>query len=297
MANRPQPEPALPARAINSRTPRLPPMLLRQNLAFYLEDIETPAGRAVNLLIAGSVLLSSAIFVAETYPIPASVRLYLDALNAGILLIFATEYIIRFWCAERKLKFFLSLYSLVDLIVILPFFLAALDVSFILIFRWLRILRLIRFINPKTLFGTISTEDGVIVARILFTLSAIIFVYSGLIYQVEHPVNPKAFSTFFDAVYFSVVTMTTVGFGDVTPASEGGRVMTVMMILTGIAFIPWQLGDLIKQLVKTANQKQVRCSGCGLSLHDADAHFCKICGTQLEVASKANGKVPAATRD
>ena len=109
----------------------------------------------------------------------------------------------------------------------------------------------------------------------------IIFVYSGLIYQVEHTVNPEAFQTFLDAIYFSVVTMTTVGFGDVTPLSEGGRLLTVLMILTGISLIPWQIGDLIKQLIKTANQANKVCLGCGLSSHDTDAKFCKICGTKL----------------
>jgi voltage-gated potassium channel len=112
-------------------------------------------------------------------------------------------------------------------------------------------------------------------------LFTIVFVYSGLIYQVEHRVNAEDFGTFLDAFYFSVVTMTTVGFGDVTPTSEAGRLMTVLMILTGIALIPWQLGDLIKQLLKTANQVEKACSGCSLPFHDADAQFCKICGSKL----------------
>ncbi|GGA28414.1 ion channel [Okeania sp. KiyG1] len=81
-----------------------------------------------------------------------------------------------------------------------------------------------------------------ILTRILFTLFTIIFIFSGLIYQVEHGVNSESFKTFLDAVYFSVVTMTTVGFGDVTPASENGRLLTVLMILTGISLIPSQLG-------------------------------------------------------
>jgi voltage-gated potassium channel len=149
-------------------------------------------------------------------------------------------------------------------------------------FRWFRILRLIRFINLKIYFLRISSEDGAIFARILFTLFTIIFIYSGLIYQVEHPVNAEAFETFLDAFYFSVVTMTTVGFGDVTPISEVGRLLTVLMILTGIAVIPWQLGDLIKQLLKTANQVEKVCSGCGLPFHDKDAQFCKICGNRIQ---------------
>lgn len=257
-------------------------MLIRKQIAFYLGDIETPIGRVINLLLMGLILLSSSIFVAETYPISNSVRQSLDAIDAGILVIFIAEYILRFWCADSKVKFFFSPFSLIDLVAILPFLLGVTNIRFILIFRWFRILRLIRFIQLKIFFFKINTEDGVIFTRILFTLFTIIFVYSGLIYQVEHRVNAKEFETFLDAVYFSVVTMTTVGFGDVTPLSEIGRLLTVLMILTGIALIPWQLGDLIKQLIKTANQIEMPCLDCGLPFHDKDARFCKICGTPLE---------------
>lgn len=256
-------------------------MSLRQAIAFYLEDIETIPGRVVNLVITGLVLISSAIFVAETYPISASVRSILDAIDRGILVVFAVEYLLRFWCAEKKLSYVFSLYSIIDLVAILPFFLTAANIKFIRIFRWFRILRLIRFIEGRTKFGYVSGEDSIVVTRILFTLFAIIFVYSGIIYQVEHPVNPEDFATFLDAFYFSVATMTTVGFGDVTPTSETGRLLTVLMILTGIALIPWQLGDLIKQLLSTTKQMEFLCPGCGLDTHDTDAQFCKICGTKL----------------
>lgn len=257
-------------------------MLTRSQIGFYLEDIETPIGRTVNLTFTGLILLSSASFIAETYPLAEPVRIKLQTLDTVLLIVFAIEYLLRLWCAENKVKFIFSFFSVIDLVAILPFFLGFVNVSFIRIFRWFRILRLIRFLELKISIFRISTEDGVIFARILFTLLAIIFVYSGLIYQVEHPANPEGFGTFLDAVYFSVVTMTTVGFGDVTPISETGRFLTILMILTGIALIPWQLGDLIKQLVKTANQVETVCTGCGWSVHDTNARFCKMCGTQLD---------------
>ena len=256
-------------------------MHLRQKISFYLDDIETPIGKFINLVITGLVLLSSAIFAAQTYAISPDLRSTLDVLDTIILTIFSAEYLLRVWCAENRLKFIFSLYGLIDLMAVLPFVLGAVDIRFIRIFRWFRILRLIRFIEGKTIFGYVTSEDVAIFVRIVFTLFAIVFVYSGLIYQVEHPVNGELFNTFLDAVYFSVSTISTAGLGDIVPISEMGRLMTILMVLTGIVFIPWQLGDLIKQLVKTSNRVEVTCTTCGLSVHDDDARFCKSCGTPL----------------
>ncbi len=259
--------------------------IVREKTAFYLKDLETPAGKAINLSIAGLILLSSGIFVAETYAIPEEIRLVFKTIDTTIVIIFAVEYLVRLWSAENQFKYIFSFYGFLDLMAIIPFFMGAVDISFIRLLRWFRILRLIRFIDNKSVFfGKIPSEDGVIFVRILLTLFTIIFVFTGLIYQVEHPANPKVFRTFLDAFYFSIVTMTTVGFGDVIPVSQLGRLLTVLMILTGIALIPWQIGDLIKRLVKTANQVEITCQGCGWSFHDADAKFCKKCGTNLSAA-------------
>ena len=255
-------------------------MILTDKIALYLEDIEHPIGRIVNLLITGLVLVSTGIFIAETYPLAPDLRSLIQKIDLIILMIFAVEYVLRLIAAPAKLKYLFSFYSLIDLMAILPVLTGITDVSFVRILRWFRILRLLRFIEGKALFGNLDREDSSIVTRILFTIFSIIFIYSGLIYQVEHPVNLK-FVTFFDAVYFAVVTMTTVGFGDMTPTSDAGKLMTVLMILTGIALIPWQLGDLIKQVAKSVNKVNAICTNCQLSSHDLDASFCKNCGVKL----------------
>lgn len=256
-------------------------MILADKISLYLEDIEHPIGKIVNLLITGLVLVSTGIFVAETFPLSPDVRSLIGTIDTIILSIFAVEYILRLIAAPDKLKYIFSFYSLIDLIAILPVLTGVTDVSFIRILRWFRILRLLRFIEGKALLGNLDREDSSIVTRILFTIFSIIFIYSGLIYQVEHSVNPQEFGTFFDAVYFAVVTMTTVGFGDITPTSQAGKLMTVLMILTGIALIPWQLGDLIKQVAKGGGKLNSVCPNCQLSSHDLDASFCKRCGVKL----------------
>jgi voltage-gated potassium channel len=254
---------------------------LREKVSFYLDDIETTIGLGINLFILGLILLSSVVFIAETYSLSPQLEANLEILNTVILWIFTCEYLLRFWAAEKKNKFFFNIFSLIDLIAILPLFLGWIDFHFLRIFRWFRLLRIIRFWQFQSKLLGIQTEDGVIIARIFLTIFSIIFIYSGLIYQVEHEINGQRFQNFFDAFYFVVVTITTVGYGDVTPLSESGRAMTLLMILTGVLFIPWQLGELIKQFVKTANLVEKDCSGCSLSIHDRDAKFCKQCGTKL----------------
>lgn len=253
---------------------------IRANMTTALDDMSVTVGRLVNGAIALLVLLSSIIFIAETYTIPDGIRHQLTILNGVILCIFAIEYLLRFWCADNKWDYLKSLYSIVDLIAILPFFLGVLDISYLLVLRWLRILKLLRSMRGNTILGYLSSEDSVILARILFTLFTIVFVYSGLIYQVEQPINPNL-RTFLDAMYFAVATMTTVGFGDITPISEGGRLLTILMIWTGIGLIPWQIGDLIKRLFQSPGKIDNPCPNCRTRLHDQDAVFCRVCGTEL----------------
>jgi voltage-gated potassium channel len=255
---------------------------LREKIAFYLDDVETSVGLGINSTILGLILLSSVIFIAGTYSLPAVVQNSFNILDTLILIIFTIEYCLRFWSAKNKSQFFFNLFSLIDLIAILPLLLGWLDIRFLRIFRWFRILRIIRLWRLKIKLFGLQTEDSIVYTRIFLTLFSLIFVYAGLIYQVEHQVNSEKLKNFFDAFYFVVVTMTTVGYGDVTPLSETGRAMTLLMILTGILFIPWQLGELIKQAVKTANLVTKECPGCNLARHDSDAKFCKQCGTKLE---------------
>ena len=254
----------------------------RQTLSQWL-DIETLFGKIVNLSIITLVLISAAIFVIQTYDLPPNIHQVLALANTCILIIFILEYLLRLWCSEHKLEYFLSLYSLIDLFIFIPFIfgLFSIHIGFSENLIWFRIFHLLRYLRAKTFLGIINSEDNLIVTRIFFTLFSIIFVYSGLIYQIEHAINPQAFRHFFDAIYFCIVTMTTVGFGDITPLSEAGRWITLAMILTGVTLIPWQVGDLVKHFVKNAQKVRVECHNCGLFFHDPDAKFCKHCGSNL----------------
>ncbi len=261
---------------------------VREKVGFYLEDTETNIGLWSNLIILGLILISSAIFVAQTYVISSNLQEILNIVDLGILIVFTIEYSLRFWSAKNKIKFVFKFFSIIDLVAILPLFLGWMDLRFIRLFRWFRILRIVRFWKFETKLFGIKAQDGIVLARIFLTLFSLIFVYAGLIYQVEHEVNGDGLHNFFDAFYFVVVTMTTVGYGDVTPLSQAGRAMTLLMIFTGVLFIPWQLSELIAQIVKTASSVEEKCHNCGLSRHDPDAKFCKQCGTRLNSSMLVN---------
>lgn len=250
--------------------------------SFNLDDTDSLAGFVFNLTILGLIFLSCIIFVAETYTISPAIAQTLHWLDLFILIVFTVEYILRFLTAPSKLKFVFSFFGLIDLVAILPLLLGFIDLRFLRVFRWFRILRIIRFSSLEISIFRIQTEDGIILARIILTLFSLIFVYSGIIYQIERSVQGHTIKNFFDALYFCVVTMTTVGYGDVTPLSQGGKIMTLIIILTGVLLIPWQLSELLQRIIKTANGlKRKVCSGCGLTVHDNDALFCKRCGTEL----------------
>ncbi|MGF1516712.1 MAG: ion transporter [Nodosilinea sp.] len=255
---------------------------LRDRLRSYLDNTDTLAGRVINGVIVLLIFLSAVIFVVKTYPISPVLDTWLNALDWLIVVAFTLEYGLRLWVAQRPWRYAFSLYGLIDLVALLPSWIGIFDIRFLRFFRSLRILRLVRIFDDRRWFGQVTSTDSLILIRILLTLGTIIFIYSGLIFQVEHPNNPEAFATFLDALYFAVVTMTTVGYGDVTPISEAGRGLTVMMILTGIALIPTQISSLIRQLNRVSHHQNQPCPGCGLAFHDGDAQFCKRCGTLLE---------------
>ena len=250
---------------------------LRSRIRAELEEAETRWGLGINIAIAALILLSAGLFVAETYPLSPTLAHEVAILDWLILVIFVLEYGVRLWAAERPLLHLFSPYAIVDLVAILPLLAGLFDTRSLRLIRWLRILKLARFLGEERWLG----REGLMIARIVFTLFSIVFIYSGAIYQVEHPIDAKVFGTFLDAVYFAVVTMTTVGYGDVTPVSEAGRTLTVMMILTGIALIPSQVGSLIQTINRLQTVSAVRCSSCGLASHEADALYCRRCGTRL----------------
>ncbi|MDY6838005.1 MAG: ion transporter [Thermodesulfobacteriota bacterium] len=264
------------------------PDRFRETLQFYLIDCKTALGKLIDIVIIFLNLVVCAIVVIETYPISDAAKAFLWKAEVLIVLFFIVEYGARLYGARSRLQQLRDVYSVIDLIAILPtlslLLLPALGltqhIGFIKVIRVLRVFRIFRFLrftaDPDFFFGSINM--GLLnVIRLLITILMIFFISSGLFFQVESSVNPNV-RTFGDAFYFTVVALTTVGFGDIIPLSEAGKWVTVIMILSGIILIPWQISRIIREWIHMASKKESVCPGCGLRFHDKDASHCKSCG-------------------
>lgn len=254
---------------------------LKERIAFLFEDTSTPAGKLVDVLLLSINAIACLIVVLESAASYDHLSLTFEIIEYSTVSLFAIEYILRYWVASNKLKYTLSLMSFIDLLSILPTFLAFGDFRFLRIFRVFRVFRFARYLEHHVFFFGEVNRIHLHIARIVFTIFALIFVSSGLIYNIENQANPEIQWSFFDAIYFSIVTVTTVGFGDITPISFYGRLATLFIILSGIAIIPWHVGSLIKDILAFTGKRKIDCPQCGLEHHDQDAVHCKRCGAVI----------------
>jgi voltage-gated potassium channel len=266
----------------------------RESVRFYLLDHQTALGKAIDIALLALNLVFVGLFIAETYPLSSRVEAWLWTLEVGIAAVFLVEYVLRLYGASDRLAEFLNGYTMVDLVAILPTLavvllpipVVALNIGFLRVVRVIRVLRFYRFTrDAEFFFGTVS-DNTLRAVKLLLTVLVLFFVSAGLFYSVEHVANPEV-NNFGDAFYYTVVSLSTVGFGDIVPVTRAGRWVTVLTILAGIILIPWQASKIVREWARR-DTVDVTCPNCGLTGHDRDASHCKACGHVIyqEVESK-----------
>ena len=264
----------------------------RETVQFYMIDFKTPLGRAIDIVIIALNLIAVSIFVLHTYDLSSAQQEMLWRLEIAVVAVFIMEYALRLYGAPDRGKHLKDAYSMIDLAAILPTLIIMVlpasffvyDIRFIQILRVLTVFRIFRFLRfvskSHMLFETIS-QGKINIAQLVFSVVIFFFVYSGIFYFVESPLNPKV-NNFGDAFYFIVVAVSTVGFGDIVPVTGIGKLVTVVMIISGIILIPFQAARIFRAWMASDRERKVQiCPGCGLDRHDADARYCKACGEAL----------------
>lgn len=232
--------------------------LIKEKIASIVDSRETKAGLYFDYTIQVLILLSILAFTIETIPDlePNNIRL-LNYFEMFCIAVFTMEYLLRIFIAKNKLKFVFSFFGIIDLIAILPFYLSfGFDLRSIRILRFLRLFRLLKLVRYNSAIRRFTLafkmiKEGLImfsaVALILFYLSAV-----G-IYYFENAVQPEAFSSIFSSLWWSVVTLTTVGYGDVVPITIGGRIFTFIILMIGLGVIAIPSGMISSALTEARN--------------------------------------------
>jgi len=206
-------------------------------------------------LIQALIVLSLVSFAFESLPTLASeVRGFLRGFEIVTILIFTTEYIARLLLCRPRKAYAFSFFGIVDLLAILPFYLATgIDMRSIRAFRLLRLFRLLKLARYSA--ATLRFHRAFLIAReelVLFGAAALIVLYlsSVGIYYFERDAQPEAFGSVFHALWWSVATLTTVGYGDVYPITVGGRILTFFVLIFGLGIVAVPTGLFASALSK-----------------------------------------------
>jgi len=234
-----------------------------ERLRKVVEETGTRSGLVFDLSIQVLIIASIVIFSLETLPnLNDRTVMVLSILESVCITVFAIEYLLRLFVAKRKLKFVFSLWGMIDLLAILPFFLFAYGITLnLIILRAFRLLRLVRILklgryskslSRMVLAMKIAKED------LLLALAAtliMLLVASFGIYQFENPVQPEKFSSVFESLWWALATLTTVGYGDIYPITLGGRIFTGLILMIGLGIVALPAGIIASSLTEARKQQ------------------------------------------
>jgi voltage-gated potassium channel len=234
----------MPAASQNRRSLNSPPTAVntRLRLAAIVERSDTPLGRVFDLTVQGLIVLSLVSFALDTLPdLTESQRATLRLIEVLTVAAFTAEYALRLYVAERRLGFVFSFYGLVDLASIAPFYITGgLDLRSLRAVRLIRLFRIFKLARYGGAIRRFSTAFRIAREELILFLSAsaiLLYVSAVGIYYFEHGAQPERFETLFDALWWSVSTLTTVGYGDIYPITAGGRVFTAVILFLGLGIV------------------------------------------------------------
>jgi voltage-gated potassium channel len=248
------------------------------------------AGRNFDLALIALILLSVAVVLLDSMPdFHASYGELFLQLEWAFTLFFTVEYGLRIWCSPNRKRYLLSTFGVVDLLAILPTYLAfffpgaasLLLIRLIRILRIFRVLRLLQFLREANVLAR-SLANSRRKIFVFFSFMLIITtIFGSLMYVLEGPAN--GFSSIPKSIYWAIVTITTVGYGDVVPHTPLGQALASVGMLTGYAIIAVPTGIITAELALEIGRERSRtnCSNCERAGHDADARYCKYCGVHL----------------
>lgn len=263
---------------------------LKHQLYIIIFGTDTPAGKLFDIVLIYTILLSViAVLFDSVQGISSEFEKFFLIAEWFFTILFTIEYIVRVYCSPNRWQYVRSFYGIVDLASILPTYLSIFfpGANYLLVVRLLRVLRVFRVFK---LVRYVSEADTLINAMyesrrkiLVFFIAVLILatIFGSIMYIVEGPTN--GFTSIPISIYWTIVTITTVGYGDITPQSPLGQIVASAAMLTGYSIIAIPTGILTAELARemTRERSAIICSSCLKTGHDTDARYCKACGENL----------------
>ncbi len=263
----------------------------REALHTIIFGSETRLGKAFDVVLIVSIMISiTAVMMSSVESFQRQHQQALYYIEWTFTLLFTVEYFLRLISVRKPWLYFRSFFGLVDLLSILPTYLSLLfpGTKYMMIIRVFRLLRVFRVFKLSEYMGEAQVLVSALVTSsrkimvFLYAVLTLAIVFGSLMYVVEG--SEAGFTSIPKSVYWSIVTLTTVGYGDIAPQTPLGQIIAATIMIMGYGIIAVPTGIYSVELVKSYNQKDIRndaCSHCGETGHDLDASFCKYCGYQL----------------
>lgn len=260
---------------------------VRRWLRIVIFGTDTPSGKAFDVALIFAILMSVTVVMLDSVrEIRGRFGFLLSVLEWLFTGLFTIEYFVRIYISDEKKKFVLSWVGIIDLLAILPawLFFVLPGGQFLSTFRIIRVIRIFRilemsqFTEPSKLLRNAITQSFNKILVFLFAVMLIVSVVGSLMYVIEGPEN--GFVSIPKSVYWAVVTVTTVGYGDISPQTALGQFLSGLTMIIGYSIIAVPTGIIAREIVDLPKSKKTSCPSCG-GKNPVSANFCSSCGTEL----------------
>lgn len=264
---------------------------LKHRIHEIIFEADTPTGKSFDIILMAAIILSVIIVILDSVPsITEKYGFYFHTIEWILTILFTVEYAIRIYAVHKAGKYIFSFYGIIDLLAILPTYISLFLVGshYLMIIRILRLMRIFRVLKlaryvraAKSLSIALrSSREKIIV--FLEVVIAIVVIVGSVMYLVEGPEN--GFTSIPVSIYWAIVTITTVGYGDIAPQTILGQAIASLLMIVGYSIIAVPTGIISGEIVKSSRRKKQStqvCQNCLYEDHDMDAKYCKKCGEEL----------------
>ena len=262
----------------------------RATLQEVIFEADTPMGRWFDILLIWAILLSVLVVMLDSVQAMSNrFGPVFYALEWFFTIVFSIEYILRLACVGRPLCYARSFFGVIDLLAVLPTYVSLIlpgsqylsVIRVLRVLRIFRVLKLARHLNEATLLVRALRASRVKITVFLFTVLTLVVILGSLMYLLEG--EEGGFTSIPRSIYWAIVTLTTVGYGDISPQTPLGQALATVVMVLGYSLIAVPTGLVTAQMAIT-NVGEVStqaCPECSVEGHDVDARFCKACGSRL----------------